>query len=213
MSMSTFPRPRSPFRHLVLLPLVFALGSCAADKQAADPRPAATGDPQAAYEPRSAAGRGQEFLARLAGEWAVTKTFFPRSGEPAVTQGECRQSMIHDGRFLQSEFVFGRGEGRTTGLGIIGFSAETGRFTSFWTDSRSTRMSIRESEQPFDGQQVELHSRALDGREQRRSRTVTRLEDDGSKLVHSQYSMQQDGKERLVMQLVMTRKPAGAASR
>ena len=50
--------------------------------------------------------------------------------------------MIHGGRFLQSEFVFHGPRGDTTGLGIIGYETESGRFTSFWTDSRSTRISI-----------------------------------------------------------------------
>jgi len=35
---------------------------------------------------------------------------------------------------------------------------------------------------------------------------VSRLEDDGRKLVHRQYSIAADGSERLVMKLVMTRK-------
>src|SRR5436190_22216737 len=82
-------------------------------------------DPQSAIEPRSAPGRGQEFLKQMAGEWTVVKTFHSRSGTPNVTRGECRQSLIHDGRFLQSDFVFEGDAGRTTGMGIIGFEADT----------------------------------------------------------------------------------------
>jgi hypothetical protein len=83
------------------------------------------GDPQSAYEPRSAAGAGQAFLAKFVGEWSVTKRFFPRSGSPVVTAGECRQTMIHGGRFLQSDFVFGQGQARTTGLGLIGYDVSS----------------------------------------------------------------------------------------
>lgn len=164
-------------------------------------------DPHSTFEPRSAPGAGQRFLEAFAGEWSVTRTFHPRSGEPVRTEGRCHQAMIHEGRFLQSDFVFRQGGKETTGLGIIGFEPGSGRFTSFWTDSRQTRMSVRQSREPFDGRQIVLYSRSLeaDGKEERRSRTVSRLEDGGRKLVHRQYALGPAGEERLVMELVMTR--------
>ena len=165
-------------------------------------------DPQSSFEPRSKPGVGQKFLEKFVGDWDVAKTFYPRTGEPARSTGECRQAMIHGGRFLKSDFVFGHGDSRTTGTGVIGFETETGKFTSFWTDSRSTRMSLRQSKDKFNGDEIVLFSRSLqdDAKEARVSRTVTRLEDDGRKIVHRQYSVATDGKERLVMELVMTRK-------
>ena len=55
-----------------------------------------------------------------------------------------------------------------------------------------------------------LFSRSLDAQEKesRTSRTVTRLEDEGRKLVHRQYALGPNGEERLMMELVMTRIPA-----
>ena len=157
-------------------------------------------------------GRGpvRSFLEKFAGDWDVAKTFYPRTGEPVRGSGQCRQSMIHGGRFLQSDFVFGEGPTKLTGLGIIGFEPESGTFTSFWTDSRQTKMSVRQSRDKFDGEQIVLFSRALeleaDGKESRRSRTVSRLEEGGRKLVHRQYAIGPGGEERLMMELVMTRK-------
>jgi hypothetical protein len=184
--------------------VLFAMSLLAA---AAEP-PAQKDDPQNKFEPRSAPGAGQKFLQQFVGNWDVVKTFHPRNGEPVTVKGECRQAMIHDGRFLQSDFVFGQGDGKTTGLGIIGFETESGKFTSTWTDSRSTRMSLRQSDAPFKGDEIVLFSRSLndDKKEARRSRTVTRLEDDGRKIVHRQYALESDNKERLVMELVLTRK-------
>jgi hypothetical protein len=165
-------------------------------------------DPQSAIEPRSGPGAGQKFLERFVGTWDVTKTFHPRSGEPVRAKGECRQEMIHGGRFLRSEFVFDGDSGKTTGTGLIGFEPESGLFTSVWIDSRRTGMSLRRSKDKFDGKQIVLHGASLDGgKETRSSRTVTRLEEDGRKIVHRQYGDGPDGKERLVMELVMTRKP------
>jgi hypothetical protein len=116
--------------------------------------------------------------------------------------------MMHEGRFLRSEFVFKQGDTKTTGLGIIGFEADPGTFTSVWTDSRSTRLSLRQSQDKFNGEEIVLYSQTLGdgGKDARRSRTVTRLEEDGRKIVHRQYAAGQDGKERLMMELVLTRK-------
>jgi hypothetical protein len=165
-------------------------------------------DAQSTYEPRTGPGAGQKFLERFVGDWDVTKTFYPRSGDPIRAEGQCRQAMIHEGRFLQSEFVFRQGETKSTGLGIIGFEPGPGTFTSIWTDSRSTQMSMRQSRDRFDGEQIVLYSRSLDadGKDARRSRTVTRLEEDGRKIVHRQFALSPDGEERLMMELMMTRK-------
>jgi hypothetical protein len=173
-------------------------------------------DPQSTFEPRSDPGAGQKFLEAFAGDWAVAKTFYPRTGDPVKTPGTCRQTMIHAGRFLKSEFVFqspvpGQKQGEeTTGLGIIGWDAGTKKFTSFWTDSRSTRISIRESGEPFDGKQIVLVSRSLDeapSADARKSKTITSLEDDGRKIVHRQYAIAPTGEERLVMELILILNP------
>jgi hypothetical protein len=196
--------PRLPTLAL-LCTIGFLVGS---DKPAE--RPA---DPQSKYEPRSNPGKGQAFLQKFVGDWDVVKLLHLRSGEPLRITGECRHTMMHEGRFLKSEFVFQHDGSKTTGLGMIGFEAESGIFTSVWTDSRSTRMSLRQSKDPFDGKEIVLYGRSLndDGKAPRRSRTVTRLEEDGRKIVHHAYVTTADGKEHLFMELLMTRKGKGAA--
>jgi hypothetical protein len=165
-------------------------------------------DPQSTFEPRSEPGIGQKLLEKMAGDWDVAKTLYIRSREPLRIKGECHQRMIHDGRFLKSEFVFEDSQGKTTGLGIIGFDVQTGKFTSAWTDSRSTRMSLRQSEGMVNGQEIVLFGRNLgdSANGPSRSRTVSKLEDDGRKLVHRLYVLGPDDKERLVMELLMTRR-------
>ncbi|HET6572096.1 MAG TPA: DUF1579 family protein [Fimbriiglobus sp.] len=165
-------------------------------------------DPQSSVEPRSGPGAGQKFLERFVGTWDVVKTFHPRTGEPIRAKGECRQEMIHGGRFLRSEFVFDGATGKTTGTGLIGFESQNGLFTSVWIDSRRTAMSFRRSKEKFDGQQIVLHGATVAGAgDGRKSRTVTRLEEGDTRIVHRQYGDGPGGKERLVMELVMTRKP------
>jgi Protein of unknown function (DUF1579) len=182
---------------------LIGLSSFAADAQ--QPR---TKDPQSTFEPRSGPGAGQKFLGKFVGEWDVQKTFYPRSGEPFRVTGECRQTMIHEGRFLKSDFVFHQKGNKTTGQGLIGFEAESGKFTSVWTDSRATRMSFRQSQDKFDGEQIVLFGRSLggDAKGPSPSRTVTRLEDGGRKIVHRQFAIDAEGNERPVMELILTRK-------
>jgi hypothetical protein len=43
-------------------------------------------------------------------------------------------------------------------------------------------------------------------------KTVTRLEDDGGKIVHRQYAVADGGKERLIMDLILIRKAKTPAS-
>jgi hypothetical protein len=187
---------------------LFAVGSlCLAQEPGTQKR-----DAQSTVEPRSSPGSGQKFLARFVGDWDVAKSFYPRTGEPARSKGECRQIMIHGGRFLKSEFTFEREGRKETGTGIIGF--DNGKFTSVWIDSRRTAMSMRQSHEPFNGKEIVLYSASLGdgGSDSRRSRTVTHLEDDGRKILHRQYNPSPDGKERLLMELVMTRKNAATVN-
>jgi hypothetical protein len=166
-------------------------------------------DPQQQFEPKSAPGEGQKFLAKMAGEFSVAKTFYPRTpgAEPTKTNGSCKQEMVHDNHFLRSEFTFDAPSGKTTGTGVIGFEPGNGKFTSTWFDSRQTRMSFRQSKDKFDGTKIVLYGVSFEeAKDGRRSKTVTHLEDNGNKVIHRQFSIAADGTERIVMQLEMTRK-------
>jgi hypothetical protein len=196
---------------LLLCVSICSLSHLPASAQEKKP-PADKKDPQSSYEPRSKPGEGQKFLQKFVGDWDVAKTFYSRSGEASRQKGECRQTMIHGGRFLQSEFTFFRNDEKTTGTGLIGFEPATGLFTSVWVDSRATRMSFRQAKEKFDGKQIVLYGRSLGGDAKGRvSRTVTRLEDEGRKIVHRQYTTGEGGKDRLVMELILTKKDKGAS--
>ena len=121
--------------------------------------------------------------------------------------------MIHGGRFLQSDFVFEQPGGESTGTGLIGFEPESGLFTSVWADSRQTKMSLRRSRDKFDGEKIVLYSKSLDeAKESRSSKTISQIEDGGAKIVHKQYAIGAGGEERLMMELILTRKtPASGA--
>lgn len=160
------------------------------------------------YEPPNAPGAGQKLLAQFTGDWDVVKTFFPKNGKPVVTKGTCKQYMIQDGKFLQSDFTFFKSDGtKTTGTGISGFDSKTNRFTTVWFDSRQTTMSIRQSDGAFDGKNIVLWATPLDP-DDPGHKTVARahLEQDGHLLLHRHFLIDDKGGERLMIELRMTRK-------
>ena len=160
------------------------------------------------YEPANAAGAGQKLLAQFVGEWYVLKTFFPLNGKPIVTSGTCKQYMVQDGKFLQSDFTFINPDGtRSTGTGISGFDPKTNRFTTVWYDSRQTTMSIRQSDGTFDGKNIILWATSLDpDHPGRKTVAQAHLEENGRLLFHRHFSINDKGQERMVIELRMTRK-------
>lgn len=162
---------------------------------------------QKQYEPPNAPGAGQRLLAKFAGDWDVVKTFFPRDGKPIVSKGSCKQYMVQDGKFLQSNFTFFSSDGtKSTGTGISGFDSKTNRFTTVWYDSRQTTMSIRQSDGTFDGKNIVLWSTPLDPDHPGR-KTVARahLEEGGRVLLYRHFLIGQGGKERMIFEMRLTR--------
>jgi len=172
-------------------------------------------DAQNKYEPRGTTGAGQKLLAQFAGEWDLVKTFFPANGAPVQTKGTCSQKMVQDGRFLQSDFTFFDKDGKkSTGVGISGFDPKTNKFTTVWYDSRQTTMSFRQSDGTFDGKEIVLYATSLDPDHPGR-RTVARahLEENGHLLLHRHFLIDESGKERMMIELRMTRKKPAARRR
>ena len=202
-------RSRQPWCFLAAAAL--ALIGTAPGKTQEQRTPATTPrDVQGRVEPPSAPGAGQAFLKTFEGEWTVERNFYPPSGgAPNRATGEATQKMVQDGRFLQSDFTFHQNGETSTGTGISGFDPQTGLFTTFWYASRSTQFSIRQSREPFDGKQIVLYSAGVGGKPDRLSRTVSHLEDNGRRLIHQQFNIGADGKERLLMELILVRKASG----
>ena len=160
------------------------------------------------YEPPSTPGAGQKLLAQFAGDWDVVKTFFPAHGNPIVQKGICKQYMVQNGKFLESDFTFFNPDGtKSTGTGISGFDSKSNRFTTVWFDSRQTTMSIRQSDGTFDGKNIVLWATPLDPDNPGR-KTVARahLEDDGRVLLHRHYLIDDKGNERMMLELRLRRK-------
>ena len=196
-----------------MLIIIVAVAVMMAGQSQEPSRPSAKAEPQASYEPRGKPGSGQALLSQFAGDWDVVKTFYPAKGDPVQTKGECRQRMVQDGHFLESNFTFfERDGGRSTGTGISGFDTKTNRFTTVWYDSRQTSMSIRQSDGTFDGKEIVLYATSLDpDRPGRRTVARSHLEENGRVLLHRNFLIDDTGKERLMIELRMTLRPATSA--
>ena len=79
------------------------------------------------YEPPNAPRAGQRLLAQFTGDWDLVKTFFPTNGKPIVTKGTCKQYMIQDGTFLQSDFTFFNPD-----TGLLGLCGNENRLPEVW---------------------------------------------------------------------------------
>jgi Protein of unknown function (DUF1579) len=159
------------------------------------------------YEPPNGPGAGQKLLAKFVGNWSVLDTFYPAKGTPKVRKGTCKQYMVQDGKFLESDFTFLYPNGKkSTGTGISGFDPRTNRFTTVWFDSQRTEMSIRQSDGTFNGKDIVLYATPLD-QEVPGRKTVARghLEDNGRVLVYNHYLIDAAGKERMMFHMVLTR--------
>jgi hypothetical protein len=159
------------------------------------------------YEPANGPGAGQKLLAQFVGNWSVVDTFYPAQGKPRVSKATCKQYMVKDGKFLESDFTFFNADGtKSSGTGISGFDPRTNRFTTVWFDSRRTEMSIRQSDGTFNGKDIALWSTSLDNENPGR-KTVARahLEDNGRVLVYRHYLVSAGGKEQMMFQMLMTR--------
>jgi Protein of unknown function (DUF1579) len=160
------------------------------------------------YEPSTGPGAGQKLLSQFVGDWNMVQTFFPKTGQPIATKGTCKQYMVQDGKFLESDFTFFNASGtKSTGTGISGFDSKTNRFTTVWFDSRRTTMSIRQSDGSFDGRNIVLWSTPLDPDTPGR-KTVARahLEEDGRVLVYGHFLIGDNGNERIIFEMRLTRK-------
>jgi hypothetical protein len=148
---------------------------------------------------------GLTFLEKFVGDFDVEKIMYA-SGTPKKTKGTCKQTMQQGGKILVSDFTFGEGAAATTGMGMIAYVEGTALFTSAWVDSRQSKMSLRQSREKFNGQQIVLFSGTLNNDEKARvSRTISTLEEDGKKILHRQFNIA-EGKESLFMELHMKRK-------
>ena len=89
-----------------------------------------------------APGEHHEHLKVLAGTWKTTTKMWMEPGEPAVSNGVCKNTWILGGRFLQMDFKSSSEEHPFAGFGLLGYDKAKKQHVSVWCDTMSTVVSI-----------------------------------------------------------------------
>lgn len=122
----------NPNRKQIILTLSVVVGLASGAALAAD-RPSP-------FELARTPGTGHETLARLAGSYDLTATFWPEPGAaPEVSQLPSRRELILGGRALRLEV--GPDADGFRGSGLMGFDNVAESFWYVWTDTSTTGMS------------------------------------------------------------------------
>lgn len=82
-------------------------------------------------------GPEHESIARFAGTWrAEVKLWFDPAGEPTVSQGTMKNTLVLGGRFLHQDYH--DDAGMFEGKGYWGYNTVDKRYEGFWIDSMAT---------------------------------------------------------------------------
>lgn len=84
--------------------------------------------------PAAAQDRQHQWLARAAGDWSVTQSFWTAPDQaPKIDKGQARFDMVLNQRHLRQTLRIDDAR-KFEGLGYIGYDDATGRFFSTWMD-------------------------------------------------------------------------------
>ena len=104
-------------------------------------KPAAKSDEQMMAEMMKLAkpGEGHDRLKPLAGAWKTTVKMWNKPGEePQVSQGECTDQWIMDGRYMKEECSGTFADMPFQGMGITGYDNAKKIYVSNWIDTMGT---------------------------------------------------------------------------
>lgn len=108
-------------------------------------------------------GAGHEFLAKLAGKWNVSATFWMQPGaDPMKTEGTCENMLILGGRFLQSQLTSEMMGQPFEGMSIDGFDNHSQKYQGIWMDTMGTIMIVFEGSADAEGKVRTMLAEYLD---------------------------------------------------
>lgn len=91
------------------------------------------------YEEKNRTGEHHEWLKKYEGNWdAEMKMWMDPQGDPIVSEGSQKNTLMFDGRYLKSEFKGDWLGEPYEGFSLMGYNNAESRFESTWMDSTST---------------------------------------------------------------------------
>lgn len=154
-------------------------------------------------------GEPHKLLGKLEGSWTTTSKGWVEPGKPPViSAGTCEQKLILDGHYLQQVYTGDMMGQPFTGINILGYDNQSGKYESVWLDSMSTGIFYFVGPASRDGRTITQEC-SYDDPVKGPSvwRTVTRIKDDNT-VEFDMFIKPRRGKEEKMMEMTVARKEA-----
>jgi hypothetical protein len=163
------------------------------------------------YKKVGTPGEPHKVLAKLAGSWITRSRGWMEPDKPPVeSTGTCEQKLILDGHYLQQVYTGNMMGQPFTGINLLGFDNQSGKYESVWLDSMSTGIFYFKGPASSDGRTITQecsYDDPIKGPSVWRS--VTRIKDDNT-LEFEMFITPRGGKEEKMMEMTVARKEAAA---
>jgi hypothetical protein len=163
------------------------------------------------YKKVGTPGEHHKVLAKLEGFWTTRTRGWMEPGKPPVeSTGTCEQKMILDGHYLRQEYTGDMMGQPFTGINLLGYDNQSGKYESVWIDSMSTGIFYFVGPASADGKTITQECRYDDPvKGPSVWRSVTRIKEDNT-LELEMFITPQGGKEEKMMEMTVARKEAVA---
>lgn len=163
------------------------------------------------YKKVGTPGEPHKLLAKLEGSWVTrTRGWMEPDKPPLESSGTCEQRLILDGHYLQQLYTGDMMGQPFSGINLLGFDNQSGKYESVWLDSMSTGIFYFVGPGSADGRTITQEC-SYDDPVKGPSvwRTVTRIKDDNA-LEFEMFITPAGGREEKMMEMTVTRKEAVA---
>jgi hypothetical protein len=161
------------------------------------------------YKKVGTPGEPHKLLAKLEGNWTTRSRGWMEPDKPPVeSTGACEQRMILGGRYLRQEYAGDMMGQPFTGINLLGYDNQSGKYQSVWLDTMSTAIYFFEGTASADGKVITQECSYDDPvRGPSVWRTVTRIKDDNT-IDFEMFLTPKGGKEEKMMEMTIARKEA-----
>lgn len=207
---------------LFVLPVVFLFTACEKSKTADPSGPDKKDSATTAWKPEDSAaankawmefatpGELHKMLAKSDGNWTGTTTTWMEEGaQPMISQSECMNKMIFDGRYQYSTYKGDFMGMPFEGMSIMGYDNARKKFVSTWIDNMGTGMMHAEGDWNPAKRSIELKGKMTDPSRPEKDcdvREVYTFNDDNSHTLEMYGPDWKTGKEMKTMEIKFTRK-------
>jgi len=163
------------------------------------------------YKKVGTPGEPHKVLAKWEGSWTTRSRGWMEPGKPPVeSTGTCEQKLILEGHYLQQVYTGDMVGLPFTGINILGYDNQSGKYESVWLDSMNTGIFYFVGPASRDGRTI-MQECSYDDPVKGPSvwRSVTRIKDDNT-LEFEMFITPKGGKEEKMMEMTVSRKEAVA---